>query len=417
MSDAWNLGVLRERQFALFFWGQAVSVLGDGIFPIALAFAVLELGGSPTALGLVFTAGILPQAVFVLIGGVWADRLPRRTIMLVSDAARAVIQATTAVLLLSGHAQVWHLVVLYALNATAQAFFMPAATALVPQVTPQGQLQAANALLGITRSLAFGAGAALGGVFVSLVSTGGAVALDACTFLVSAACLWGVSGARAAAGDAASSFLAELRDGFAEVRRHRWLWVGLLNAFLFVMIVVAPFEIIGPVISRSALGGAFAWGVILTGFSVGTLLGGLVMLRIRLERPMFVAGILFFATCFAPLLLALPAPVWSITLAYAGEGFAVGIFVTTWETALQHHIPADKLARVGAWDWLGTIGGMPLGYALTGPIVGAVGSSATLVGVAVSAFALSLVFVLNRDLRELRIDASPMVKEIGVPGA
>jgi MFS family permease len=141
------------------------------------------------------------------------------------------------------------------------------------------------------------------------------------------------------------------------------------------------------------------------------------MLRIRLERPMFVAGILFFATCFAPLLLALPAPVWSITVAYVGEGFAVGIFVTTWETALQSHIPADKLARVGAWDWLGTIGGMPLGYALTGPIVDAVGSSATLVGVAVSAFALSLVFVLNRDLRELRIAASPMVKEIGVPGA
>jgi MFS family permease len=113
VSDTWSLGVLRERQFALFFWGQAVSVLGDGIFPIALAFAVLELGGSPTDLGIVLTAGILPQTLFVLVGGVWADRLPRRTIMLVSDAARAVIQAVTAVLLLSGHAQIWHLVVLY----------------------------------------------------------------------------------------------------------------------------------------------------------------------------------------------------------------------------------------------------------------------------------------------------------------
>jgi MFS family permease len=417
VSDARSLGVLREREFALFFWGQAVSVLGDGIFPIALAFAVLELGGSPTDLGIVLTAGILPQALLVLIGGVWADRLPRRTIMLVSDAARAAIQAATALLLLSGHAQIWHLVMLYGLNATAQAFFMPAATALVPQVTPAGHLQTANALLGITRSLAFGAGAALGGAFVSLASPGGAVALDACTFLVSAACLWGVSGARTAAGDKASSFLAELRDGFAEVRRHRWLSVGLLNAFLFVMIVVAPFEVIGPVVARSELGGAFAWGVILTGFSVGTLLGGIVMLRVELERPMFVAGVLFFATCFAPLLLALPGPVWSITLAYVGEGFAVGIFVTTWETALQSHIPAEKLARVGAWDWLGTIGGMPLGYALTGPIVALVGVRATLVGVAVAAFLLSLVFVLERDLRELRIERSPMVKEIGVPGA
>ncbi len=103
-----------------------------------------------------------------------------------------------------------------------------------------------------------------------------------------------------------TSFLSELREGFAEVRRHRWLWLGLLNAFLFLMIVVAPFEVIGPVVAKSELGGAFSWGVILTGFSVGTLLGGLVMLRVRLERPMFVAGMLFFATCFAPLLLALP---------------------------------------------------------------------------------------------------------------
>jgi MFS family permease len=163
------------------------------------------------------------------------------------------------------------------------------------------------------------------------------------------------------------------------------------------------------VIAKRDLGGAFEWGVILTGFSVGMLLGGLFMLRVRLERPLFVAGLLFFGGCAAPLLLALPAPAWVIALAYVGEGFAVGIFVTAWETALQSHIPADKLARVGAWDWLGTIGGMPIGYALTGPIVQAVGARATLIGVAGAAFVLALVFVLNRDLRDLHIE------NIGVP--
>jgi MFS family permease len=287
--------VLREREFALFFWGQAVSVLGDGIFPIALAFAVLDLGGSPTDLGIVLIAGVLPQTLFVLVGGVWADRLPRRTIMLAADAARAVIQAVTAALLLSGEARIWHLVVLYGLHATAAAFFMPAATALVPQVTPRERLQQANALLGVTRSIAFGVGAALGGIFVSLVSTGGAVALDACTFVISAGCLAALS-VRSAPGAGGSSFLAELRAGFDEVRRHRWLWLGLANAFLFLMLVVAPFEVIGPVIAKNDLGGAFSWGVILTGFSVGTLLGGLVMLRVHLERPMFVSGMLFFTT-------------------------------------------------------------------------------------------------------------------------
>jgi MFS family permease len=400
--------MLRERDFALFFWGQAVSVLGDGIFPIALAFAVLDLGGSPTDLGIVLVAGILPQTLFVLIGGVWADRLPRRTIMLSSDLVRALIQAVTAVLLLTGQARIWQLVVLYALSATASAFFMPASTALMPEVTPHARLQEANALLGITRSIAAGLGAALGGVSVGLVSTGGAVALDACTFLFSGACLAALS-VRTAAGPGGTRFLSELREGFDEVRRHRWLWLGLLNAFFYLMLVVAPFEVIGPVVAKRDLGGAFEWGVILTGFSVGMLLGGLFMLRVRLERPLFVAGLVFFAGCAAPLLLALPAPGWVIALAYVGEGFAVGIFVTAWETALQSHIPADKLARVGAWDWLGTIGGMPLGYALTGPIVEAIGARATLFGVAGAAFALALVFVLNRDLRDLHIE------NIGVP--
>jgi MFS family permease len=415
MSGGRSLAILRERDFALFFWAQAVSVLGDGIFPIALAFAVLDLGGSPTALGIVLIAGILPQTTFVLIGGVWADRLPRRTIMLASDLARVLIQAATATLLLSGEARIWQLVVLYALHATASAFFMPAATALVPQVTPQERLQQANALLGITRSIAFGFGTALGGVFVGLISTGGAVALDACTFLISAACLAAL-GVRAATGAGGTRFLSELRAGFEEVRRHRWLWLGLLNAFAFLMVVVAPFEVIGPVVAKRDLGGAFAWGVILTGFSVGMLLGGLFMLRVHLKRPLFTAGQLFFASCVAPLLLALPAPAWCIALAYVGEGFAVGIFVTAWETALQSHIPAEMLARVGAWDWLGTIGGMPLGYALTGPIVDAVGTGPTLVGVAAAAFSLSLVFVLNRDLRELRIEGPVVVPQTGVPG-
>ena len=218
--------MLRERDFALFFWGQAVSVLGDGLFPIALAFAVLELGGSPTELGLVLVAGILPQVLFLLVGGVWADRLPRRTIMIAADAVRALVQAVTAVLLLSGEARIWQLAVLYALHATASAFFNPAATALVPQVTPRDRLQQANALLGMTRSLAAGLGAGLGGVLVSLVSTGGAVAFDACTFVVSAACLAALS-LRSAGAAARTRFLSELRAGFDEVRRHRWLWLGL----------------------------------------------------------------------------------------------------------------------------------------------------------------------------------------------
>jgi MFS family permease len=416
MGEGRGLDVLRSREFALYFSGQAVSVLGDGIFPIALAFAVLDLGGSPTALGAVLVAGVLPQTLLLLVGGVWADRVPRRTIMLAADGARAVLQVVTATLLLAGHAQIWQLVVLYALHSTAAAFFNPAATALIPEVTPAAALQQANALIGITRSIAFGLGSALGGLFVSAVSTGGAVALDACTFAVSAACLAALS-VRGAPGRERASFVDELRAGFDEVRRHRWLSLGLANAFLFLTLVVAPFEVIGPLVSKSHLGGAFAWGVILSGFWAGMLLGGLLMLRVRLERPMLVAGVLFFGTCAAPFLLSIPGPTWAVALGYVGEGLAVGIFVTAWETAIQVHVPREMLARVGAWDWLGTIGGMPLGYALTGPVVDAAGASATLVGVGCVALVLSSVFLLNRDLRNLRIHGQDSVRDVGVPGA
>ena len=313
---------------------------------------------------------------------------------------RCAIQAVAAALLLSGRAEIWHLAVLFALHSTASAFFNPAATALIPQVAPAERLQQANALLSVTRSVSFGIGAALGGALVSIVSTGGAIAIDAGTFVVSAVCLAAL-GAHAAPAERGTRFLRELRAGFDEVRRHRWLWMGMGNASLFLMLVVAPFELIGPIVSKNELGGAFSWGVIQTGFAVGMLLGSLVMLRVRLERPMFVAGLLFFVTCVAPLLLALPGPVWSIALAYVGEGIAVGIFLTAWETAMQSHVPSDMLARVGAWDWLGQLAGMPLGYALTGPVVGAVGASATLVGVAVAAFLLSL--VLRAQPRPARV--------------
>ena len=197
MSDGWNLGVLRERDFALFFSGQAISLIGDGIFPIALAFAVLDLGGSPTDLGIVLVAGILPQTLFVLVGGVWADRLPRRTIdaRLRRRARRDPGRGRDAAA--ERPCAIWHLVVLVRAACDGSGVLHAGGHgARAAGRARRDRLQQANALLGITRSIAFGVGAALGGVFVSLVSSGGAVALDACTFVISAACICGRQRAR-----------------------------------------------------------------------------------------------------------------------------------------------------------------------------------------------------------------------------
>ena len=294
MEGASSLTVLRERDFALFFWGQAVSVLGDGIFPIALAFAVLDLGGSPTDLGIVLIAGILPQTVFVLIGGVWADRLPRRTIMLASDLTRALIQGVTAVLLLSGEARIWHLVVLYGLHATASAFFMPASTALVPQVTPQERLQEANALLGFTRSIASVAGPALAGILIAIGGPGDAIAVDAVTFALSAACLIALRPDRApavAGAEEHDGFAARLRAGWREVRRRPWLASGLGAMAAYHVFVLPAVWILGPALAASDLGGASSWAIIVACFGLGTIAGNLLALRLSIRRPVLVAAV------------------------------------------------------------------------------------------------------------------------------
>ena len=161
-----RLGPLAEPQFRLLYAGQAVSLLGDALVPVALAFAVLDLTGSATDLGLVLAAQILPLALFLLAGGVWADRLPRQLVMLASDLVRCAVQAVLAALLLSGRAQLWELIVTAAIYGVAEAFFRPASTGLIPATVSPGRLQQANALLGMTTNGAWILGPALAGILV-----------------------------------------------------------------------------------------------------------------------------------------------------------------------------------------------------------------------------------------------------------
>src|SRR5665647_1085025 len=188
-APAGRLGLLRIRDFRNVFLAQSLSVFGDGITPVALTFAVLGLTGSPTDLGLVLAAQSLPLAALALVGGVWADRLPRAALMMTSDLVRAAVQITGAVLLLTGTAQIWQLAVLAACHGAAEAFFRPAAGAILPQIVPAGELQQANALMGMSDNFGWMVGPAVAGVLVAVIGPGGAIAIDGATFLVSAAFL------------------------------------------------------------------------------------------------------------------------------------------------------------------------------------------------------------------------------------
>jgi MFS family permease len=394
------VGVLRYRELRLLFAGQSVSLFGDGLFAVALAFAVLDETGSKTGLGVVLAAGALPLVAFVLIGGVWADRLSRRRVMLAADGARMGIQGALAALVLTGRAPLAAFVVLYGLYGLAMAFFQPASTGLVPETLPGDELQRANGLLGLTRSVTAVAGGAVGGVLVDAIGPGSAIAVDGITFAASALALAAMH-VTAAPRTERAPFAHELAAGFHEVKNRRWVWMTILNASLFLMLYVAPLEVIGPIVSRHSLGGATAWGLISASFAGGMALGGLGMMVVRLPRPMLVASSLFLVTSCSPVLLAQTLPVAVICASFVVEGVAVGVFMATWETALQREIPERLLSRVSAWDWMGSLAGMPLGFALTGPAIALVGERHALYGMAAAALALTLWMLAAPDIRRI----------------
>jgi len=401
-------GALRERRFRLLWLGQATSTLGDGLVPVALAFAVIQsLDRGPTALGIVIAAQTVPVVLFVLVGGVWADRLPRQMVMLVSDAVRGLVQATLAVLLLTGNAEVWHLAVLMAIYGTAQAFFQPAATGLVPATISPERLQQANALLGLSKSLAFVVGPAVAGVLAATTNPGIVFAFDAVTFGVSATSLALLRLPRSRREGERQSFLADLKGGWHELVSHTWLWVIVAWAAAFLGIVVAPYATLGPVIAKESLGGPAAWGMIAAGWGVGTLVGGLIAMRWKPLRPMLVccAAVLLIAPAMILLALRAPAPLIAALNAVGGSG--MGLFTALWQTTLQQHVREDALSRVSAWDWMGSYLFLPLGLVLAGPVSDVIGVSETL-WISVAFIVLSTIAVLLvPDVRNLRRRDAP----------
>jgi predicted MFS family arabinose efflux permease len=394
------LAPLRHPDFRLLFGARTVSVAGSAMAPIALAFGVLELGGSARDLGFVLTLAILPQVAFILAGGVIADRLPRHQVMVASNAVSGLAQAAAAVLLLTGRAEIWHLAVIAFVRAVGGSFFFPASQGIVPQTVPTSLLQPANALLRLTLNATNIGGAALGGVVVAFAGPGWALAFDAATYGAGAVLLLPMTiVAPEQVGDA--SFLGELRAGWHAFRSRTWIWVVVLGFGFSNAAEASALNVLGPVIAKESLGGASAWGAILAAQGVGLVLGGLVALRIHPRRPLLlgVSAVVFFIPVIA--LLALRAPWQAIALSALLAGVGIELFGVFWELSLQGHVPNDVLSRVSAWDALGSWVLMPAAYAVVGPISELIGITATLWACcAISAVAI-LAQLLSREVREL----------------
>jgi predicted MFS family arabinose efflux permease len=395
------VAALGEPRFKLLFAGRAVSDFGDKLVPVALAFAVLELDTRASALGLVFAARMIPMVVLVLVGGVWADRLPRNVVMLTADGVRACTQAAAGVLLITGRAEVWHLLVLMAVYGAAQAFFDPASTGLVPQTVSRERLQQANGLLQLSRSTATVIGPAVAGVLVATVGAGWAFVADSATFVVSAVFL-ALLRIERETREARTRFVADLVEGWREFTSRTWVWVSVTHFAFFHLLVLAPFWVLTPIVADEELGGASAYATILTAMGVGAILGGLVALRVQPRRPLAVAfAVILFGV---PLYLALAdaAPV-ALIAAFALFGSAAINFAgTLWLTVLQTNIPERALSRVSSYDWLGSLVFLPAGYMLAGPAAEAFGVAETLVFAAVWSLASTLVVLSLEAIRGVR---------------
>lgn len=371
-----SLALLREPNYRRLFWGQTISLVGDGIGPIAIAFAVLDLTGSASDLGIVLAARGVVVTALVLVGGVFADRLSPRVAMLRADFTRMLVMAAVAALLISGAAEIWQLAILYGLEGAASAFFDPAASAIVPQVVEPHDLQPANGLLSISKSAGQVAGPALAGILLAVATPGWAIAVDAASFGLSAAFLLALRVPRRVPA-ALPNFLSDLRHGWSEFSSRTWLVVMVGSAAIGNMVFWPAFQVLGPAIANDRLGGSSAYALIAAALGVGAVIGGLVSFGLRPKRPLLLSeGLL---ALYLPLLLfAAPAPTVAIAAGALVAGATLSVAGIFWQTATAQHVPAAVLARVYSYDAFGSLALEPLGLALIGPIAAGVGITTTL---------------------------------------
>jgi MFS family permease len=389
--------------------------MGDSMVLVAVPFAALHIGGSPTAVGLVFAAGLVPRIALMLVGGVWADRLPRQHVMIAADLVRGVGQAAGAFVLLTGFAELWQLALIAAIHGSGAAFFTPAASGLVPETVSAPRLQQANALIVMSRNVFAVVGPALAGVLVHAFGPGWVYAIDAGTFAVSASFLVRLPAGKLAA-TVRKKFMVDLAEGWREVTARSWVWASILY-FAVWNFAIAAFFVLGPVVSDRELGGARDWGLILSGGAIGSVVGSLLALRIRPRRPLFIGYLLISVAALPTILLVRPFPVLVIAAADVVAMVTLAFAVTLWQTALQERIPREALSRVFSYDWLGSLVLMPLGFAVAGPLAMAIGIDATLWLAAGMLFASSIAVALVPGVRRITRrddDEGPSLREVEV---
>lgn len=401
-----GVGCLRERSFRLLFTSQLLSAVGDTIASVAVPFAIIALGGGAGDIGLVLGARAVPLVLFLLVGGVWADRMSRRTVMIASDVVRAGCQLAFAAILIAGVGGVPAIVAITFVYGSAEAFFRPALSGIVPQSVSPERLQEAYGLIAMTPAVGMMFGGVVGGTVVALVSPAAAIAVDGVTFVVAAVLLGFASFRAVAMAEAGRSFLADLRDGWDAFRRRSWLVVVVIGESFYALLVMPAIFVGGPLIAEESLGGATAYAAIVACFGLGFVTGGLIVARLRPRRPLVLAYAItlpFVATFIA---LSVPAPVAVIAACAWVGGTVIIISGSLLETTITRQVTPDLRSRVGSFRALGSQVAQPIGFAAAGGIIAGIGLGG-IMWLAVAAVFANVALVLATPSVRAMDDSAP----------
>jgi MFS family permease len=371
----------QRRSIPLLLAGCGVSLLGDGMFAVALGFAVFALGGGALTLGALLLTGTLAIFLTILPAGALADRMDRRWLVIGSDIARGAAQLTSAALVTLDRGHAWHLILPAIVFGIATGVHQPATQAFIGDVVPPERLDRINGMIQALRGVGMVTGAALAGFLVAHGSVAGVVALDGCTFLACAACVFGVRAHRTvgATVDGAGT-RQQIAAGFALVRSTPWLRRGTLTAATLVLTVYAPMQVVGPLASRDS-GGPAQWGTIATALAVGVVLGGVTVSLGVASRVHLLVRALLITGAAGPVILAVasgtPRLIGAL-LGFAALGAAMGCYFAGWEARKQRDVSSAALARIGSIDWLCSLVCMMSGVAIASIVSASLGSDAML---------------------------------------
>jgi MFS family permease len=411
--------VLGIRDFRLLLADRLIAPASVGFSLVGVSFAVLKATNSPTDLSYVLAAQIAPSLVFVLLGGVAADRFPPQRVIVAANLLMALGEGTFGILALTGHPPLWAMLGLEAVTGTGVALFYPASQALLPRLVPDRLLQEASAISRLVMNTGQMTGAAAAGLLVAAAGAGWALVLCGAGMVATVPMLLAIRGSRPVpvnsvpagsvpAGAApARSMLAELREGWSEFRSHTWLWVIVAQFGVVMMAWYGAFSVLGPVVAREHLGGPAAWGAITAADALGLIAGGMAALRFTPRRPMLFVVLTGGAIAISPLSLAMVLPLPAVCVASFGLGVFVEMMMVQWTVAMTRNIPPDKLARVSSYDVLGSVLVMPAGALIAGPLGSAIGTSPAQYAAAALIVTASALALIPRDIRTKRYDEAP----------